>query len=97
MPNPTTRAEAASKRILRMPHVEERTGLSGKRIYALIAQGDFPRQIPLGANSSGWLEHEIDAWIEARIALRDTHANPLVEKGRKLAAAKKAKRQAVAA
>ncbi|QSY07361.1 AlpA family phage regulatory protein [Burkholderia pseudomallei] len=28
----------------------------------------FPKRIRLSAHSVGWLEHEIDAWIESRIA-----------------------------
>lgn len=28
----------------------------------------FPKRIHLSSHSVGWLEHEIDAWIEARIA-----------------------------
>jgi prophage regulatory protein len=31
----------------------------------------FPRRIHLSRRSVGWLEHEVDAWIEARMRERD--------------------------
>ncbi len=54
-------------RILRLPNVKSRTGLSRSTIYALIKDKRFPKYINLGARSVGWLESEIEAWIESRI------------------------------
>jgi predicted DNA-binding transcriptional regulator AlpA len=31
-----------------------------------ISDGDFPQRIQLGANSVGWYEDEIDAWVASR-------------------------------
>ena len=31
---------------------------------------NFPKPVPLGENSVGFLESEIDAWIKDRVALR---------------------------
>ena len=59
------------KRIIRLPVVESKTGLKHSAIYEKMADGEFPRQVPLGAKAVGWLEHEIDAWIDARAAWRD--------------------------
>ncbi len=56
--------------ILRLPAVRARTGLSRSQIYLLIQRGQFPAQIPLGPNSAGWLESEVDAWIADRAAQR---------------------------
>ncbi len=43
------------------------TGLSRSTIYALIASGNFPKQIKLtGARSVGWHEHAVIQWIESR-------------------------------
>jgi predicted DNA-binding transcriptional regulator AlpA len=39
--------------------------------YRLIAVGEFPPPVKLGKNTSAWLEEEIDAWQEARIAARN--------------------------
>ena len=55
--------------ILRRKQVEARTGLSRSTIYARLREGgDFPKPIQLGAQSVGWLESEIDAWLRERIA-----------------------------
>ncbi len=52
-------------RILRRKQVESRTGLSRSTIYARIAEGSFPRPIDLGGGRAvGWLESEIDAWLQ---------------------------------
>ena len=53
--------------ILRRKQVEARTGLSRSSIYAAIKTGTFPAPVSLGEKSVGWLEHEITAWIAARI------------------------------
>ena len=57
-------------RFLRIRHVVERTGLPASTIYAKMACGAFPRSIPLGPRVRAWLETEIDAWIDARVAER---------------------------
>jgi prophage regulatory protein len=57
----------AKKIIIRLPVVINRTGLKRSTIYALIAEGRFPKQIKLGTKASGWLESEVDQWIESRI------------------------------
>ena len=60
-------------RILRRPEVERVTGLSRTSIYALIAQGRFPRPVKLGRQAVGWRESEIAAWIESRPAATTPH------------------------
>ena len=52
--------------VLRRRQVEGRTGLGRSSLYALIADGQFPAPIRLSANTVGWLEHEIEAWIAER-------------------------------
>lgn len=56
--------------ILRRRQVEVRTGLSRSTIYERIKAGAFPRPIHLGPKSVGWLEAEVNAWLDARIAER---------------------------
>lgn len=58
--------ETAKDNYLRLPKVMERSGLSRSSIYSAIKRNEFPRQVSLGRRSVGWLESEIDAWIEAR-------------------------------
>lgn len=54
--------------ILRRREVEARCGLSRSTIYLRIARGAFPKPICLGDRAVGWLESEIDAWLEQRLA-----------------------------
>jgi len=56
-----------TSRILRFPQVSDRTGYKHSAIYEKIKAGEFPSPISLGSRAVGWLEHEIDAWIAARI------------------------------
>ena len=54
--------------ILRRKKVETKTGISRSSIYDGIRKGTFPKPIQLSAQSVGWLESEIDAWLRERIA-----------------------------
>lgn len=54
-------------RILRLPLVRERTGLSRSSIYLRISQGRFPKPVSLGERAVGWLESEITEWLNRRI------------------------------
>lgn len=53
--------------VLRLSAVAERTGLCRSTIYERVQTGDFPKQVNLGGRSVGWLESDIDAWIESRV------------------------------
>ena len=55
-------------KILRFPAVVERTSICRATIYNLIAAGIFPRPFRVGARAVGWMESDIDAWIESRAA-----------------------------
>lgn len=57
--------------ILRRKQVEARTGLSRSTIYLRIQEGTFPRPINLGARAVGWVENEIEAWLESCVENRD--------------------------
>lgn len=61
-------------RVLRLREVEERTGLKRASIYRRGTAGTFPKPIRLGANSSGWIESEIESWLAQRVAERDAQA-----------------------
>jgi predicted DNA-binding transcriptional regulator AlpA len=37
-----------------------------------MADGTFPMSIPLGPKIKAWLEEEVEAWQEARMAQRKT-------------------------
>ena len=59
------------QRVLRLSELFRPTGLKRSAIYAKIAEGTFPKPIPLGPRAVGWLESDIAAWQTARIAERD--------------------------
>ena len=60
----------------RLPRVKARTGLSRSELYRRIAANPptFPAPVKLGERASAWLEHEVTAWCEARVAARDAKA-----------------------
>jgi prophage regulatory protein len=55
-------------RIIRRKATQEKTGLCRSNLYKLEAAGLFPKRVPLGPRSVGFLEHEVDKWIEERVA-----------------------------
>lgn len=55
------------QKILRLTAVKDRTGLSRSGIYSMMEQGTFPKSISLNIRSVGWLEEEIDIWINQKI------------------------------
>ena len=55
--------------ILRLPEVIAKTGISRASIYVLISRGQFPKQISITSRCKGWLEHEVEAWLQDRIEL----------------------------
>lgn len=59
-----SRSIVTNQRILRLPDVKNKVGFGRSTIYALIASGEFPSSIRIGARAVGWLESDIDQWIE---------------------------------
>ena len=55
-------------RFLRLPEVKEMTAISRSSIYRQIAAGTFPKQIQIGSNQVVWVTHQIEDWIDSRIA-----------------------------
>lgn len=61
--------------ILRKRQLCARIGLSSAQIYAMLDPKSpsydptFPTQVRLGASAVGWLEHEVQDWLEARVKL----------------------------
>jgi prophage regulatory protein len=58
-------------RILRRRELRAKVGYSTPHIDRLEKAGDFPKRVVLGPAAVGWLEHEVNAWILARVAERD--------------------------
>ncbi|MGD8853008.1 MAG: AlpA family transcriptional regulator [Gammaproteobacteria bacterium] len=53
--------------ILRLPTVKARTGLSRSTIYLRISEGRFPKPVSLGGRAVGWVEAEVDDWLNEQI------------------------------
>ena len=56
-----------NKVIKRLSGVKSMVGLSRSTIYALMAAGKFPKSISLGERAVGWLESDIQGWIDSRV------------------------------
>jgi len=54
-------------KILRLPKVINKTGLPRSAIYNGMAEGTFPRSIQLTERTVGWIESEINRWIDLKI------------------------------
>ena len=55
-------------RLIKLPEVERITGKGRTSIYS---DSTFPRPIKIGPRASAWVESEVTAWIESRIAKRE--------------------------
>ena len=55
------------RKILRLPIVLDRTGLSRSTVYQRVTEGRFPRPVSLGARAVGWVETEVEEWIAGQI------------------------------
>lgn len=72
--NPAVHQPGRALSILRMKQLLERVRLSRSAIYDRLnprsSRHDptFPRQISLGGDAVGWLENEVEAWLQARTA-----------------------------
>ncbi|WP_310053879.1 helix-turn-helix transcriptional regulator [Agrilutibacter niabensis] len=55
---------------LRLPEVLRRCGLSRSALYRAMraTPPQFPQPYKLSLRASGWAEHEVDAWCEAKLA-----------------------------
>ena len=57
-------------KVVRLPAVEEKTGIKKSKIYKLVREGKFPPFIKLGGGRAvGWLEDDLDKWIQHQIQI----------------------------
>ncbi|SPW28700.1 Predicted transcriptional regulator [Edwardsiella tarda] len=59
--------DLTNDKLVDMKTIVEFTGLTDKWFYKLINEGLFPKPIKMG-RSSRWLESEVKAWMQQRIA-----------------------------
>ena len=50
-------------RILRLPFVIERTGLSRSTVYRKVAEQSFPKPLKISDRCIGWRESDIEGWL----------------------------------
>ena len=50
-------------KVIRLQQVMEMTGLGRSTVYKYVSGNWFPKPIPLGGRSVGWLESEVKEWI----------------------------------
>lgn len=61
--------------ILRLPTVKARTGLSRSTIYLRISEDSFPKPVSLSGRAVGWIEAEVDDWLNQQIKASRKAAN----------------------
>ncbi len=58
-------------RVLRRQVTCDLIGLKTAALYRLVQRGQFPKPIKISTKLVGWVESEVIAWLESRIAQRD--------------------------
>lgn len=56
------------RRFIKRQEVESITGLSCTEIYRRVAADTFPKQVALGPKCVVWIEAEVMAWCDQRVA-----------------------------
>jgi prophage regulatory protein len=54
-------------KILRLPDVLQHCGLSRSSLYAQVAEGKFPKPVKISTRSVGWVESDLNDWVQSRI------------------------------
>ena len=60
------------ERLITRHELRQMVPYTPQHILRLEKDGKFPRRVQLGANRVAWLLSEIEAWVAARVAERDT-------------------------
>ena len=55
-------------RVLRRTEVEHLIGLKRSQLYALMAQGSFPKPVRLSERAVGWRARDVVEWLTSREA-----------------------------
>ena len=70
-----------TQRTLRIRRVADKTGVPESSIWRLAQRGDFPPPIKLSPGCTAWYEHEIDEWLDAKAAERNSPSEPIDQLG----------------
>ncbi len=63
---PMERKTNRTARILRLPEVMARTGLSRSTIYRWRVAGRFPPAVVMGGRTLGWFESDVEEWLHGQ-------------------------------
>ena len=58
------------EKFIMLPQVQEIVPYSASHLWRLERAGQFPRRVRLGGNRVAWLQSEVSAWVEGKIAIR---------------------------
>jgi prophage regulatory protein len=64
-------ARIAQRKLLRLKAVLEATGLTRSTLYRKIANGTFPRPVPIGDRAVAWRESAVVRWMDEQEAKWD--------------------------
>ena len=53
-----------------LPQVREIVPYSASHLWRLERAGQFPKRVRLGGNRVAWLQSEVSAWVESKLASR---------------------------
>jgi prophage regulatory protein len=66
---------ATAKKFILLPKVQEIVPYSASHIWRLERTGQFPQRVRLGQNRVAWLESEVNAWVDSKIAARTINSH----------------------
>ena len=66
---------ATAKKFILLPKVQEIVPYSASHIWRLERTGKFPQRVRLGQNRVAWLESEVNAWVDSKIAARTINSH----------------------
>lgn len=52
---------------IRLPEVRKLVGLGTTKIYIMVSEGLFPKQVPLGGRAVAWIKSEVLQWNIDRV------------------------------
>ena len=84
------------RRILRMPATMDKVGLKESQIREKVACGEFPKPVRLSASGRaiGFLEHEIEEYLDELIAARERGYRPSAAELARIEASREGRRKA---
>jgi prophage regulatory protein len=63
-----SRPQVRKDRLLRLPEVEQASGLKKSTVYLLMKRGEFPRCVQVTPRCVAWPESAVLQWVQDRIS-----------------------------